>query len=210
MSLRFKPLLILVWWLASIGMVWAAEADISPEKRLEICIKKAHESPDITLAEAQNWQKNGGGDRARLCAAFAQFQRGEFIISAQEFGVLAQKRDVKDRKHAASLHTQSGLAYMRANDHKNAEVEFEAALRLEPHDPEIWLDRATERVTVERYWDAIDDLKQALAIEPDMSEALRLRGQAWTKLGNDSNAKADFERAAIVEEQDGLLPPKKN
>ncbi len=176
------------------------------EQMLAQCLHRAERTPDETLAQAEQWLKQGGGDRARLCRAFAQFHGGDTIFAAQEFAALAAARDKTDRKHAASLYTQAGLAYMRANDHKNAEVAYGKALILEPQDPEMWLDRATERAAVERFWDAIDDLNRALDIMPDMIDALRLRGQAWTKLGQESKARADFERAAMLEAAEGVTP----
>lgn len=170
------------------------------DNKLANCLDHAESSPDYAVAEAESWYKNKGGDGALLCRAFALFHRGEFTKSAQEFAMLAKKRDKKDPKHAASLHAQSGLAYMRANDHKNSSTEYSFALKLEPQDPEIWMDRATEHAASERYWDAISDLNQALTIMPDMPEALRLRGQAWVKLGQESNARADFERAGMLDD----------
>jgi tetratricopeptide (TPR) repeat protein len=187
----------------------ASAAPLSPEQKLAQCLKHAEALPDDTIAEAESWLKKDGGDRARTCHAFAQFHRGEYILAAQEFAALAVLRDTKDRKHAASLHAQAGLSYMRADDHKKAESEYTAALRLEKQDPDIWMDRATERASVERYWDAIDDLNHALILMPDMTEALRLRGQAWAKLGQDSNAKLDFERAAMLDSAENAPAPPK-
>jgi tetratricopeptide (TPR) repeat protein len=172
-----------------------AEEDI--RQHLKECLKKADNLPDMAAADADTWFKHGGGDAARLCRATAQFNRNEFAKSAQDFSALADTR--KDPKRAALLHAQAGLAWMRAKSFKRAEAEYEAGLRKEPDDPDIWVDRATERAAAQRYWDAIADLNKALDIMPDMPEALRLRGQVWYKLGVASSAKSDFERAVAVE-----------
>lgn len=177
----------------------AFAATPSPEQKLVFCLKHAEQTPDEGAAEAEAWVRKGGGERARVCRAFAQFHQGEFQRAAQEFRALALLQAKKSPQHAASLHAQAGLAFARLNDHANAEAEYAAALKLGPQDPEIWMDRATERASAERYWEAIDDLNHALTIMPDMTEALRLRGQAWVKLGHDSKARADFERAEILD-----------
>ncbi|MDD5585855.1 MAG: hypothetical protein PHY92_02725 [Alphaproteobacteria bacterium] len=172
-----------------------AQADTKITK----CLQRAEQWPDQAAAAAQAWMKNGGGDAARVCYAFAQFHRGEYNSAAQEFGTAAAALERKNRKQAASLHAQAGLAAMRANDRKKADSEYAAALRLEPQDPDIWIDRATARAASEHYWEALDDLNRALTIMPDMPEALRLRGQVRVKLGQDSSAKTDFERAGVIE-----------
>lgn len=168
------------------------------------CIKRAEQSPDITLAEADQWLKAGGGDAARLCRAFAQFHRDEFLLAAQAFQALATSGDQSKtrQKHLAALQAQAGQAFARARDFRQAENAYAAALKLEPQDPDIWLDRAILRADNERYWDALDDVNRALTLMPDMIEALRLRGQIWTKLGNMSNARQDLTRAVMLENRD--------
>ena len=182
----------------------AVHAEPPREQKLTECLQRAEQSPDITLAEADHWLKQGGGDAARLCRAFAQFHRGEFLAAAQAFRELADstnKKQPRNPKHIAALAAQAGQAYARANDVRNAETAYAAALKFEPQDPDIWLDRATMRADAEHYWDALDDVNKALTLMPDQPEALRLRGQIWTKLGNISNARVDYTRAAVLEGQ---------
>jgi tetratricopeptide (TPR) repeat protein len=166
---------------------------------VELCVKHAEQDPDAAFAEADAWAAAGGGDKAKLCRAFAQFHRGDFPAAGDAFSRLASARAVKDKKHAVSLHTQAALAFMRAGLHDRAESEYAAALKLEPQDPDIWLDRATERASVERFWDALADIDKALVLMPEMSETVRLRGQIWMKLGLASKARADLEKAELME-----------
>jgi tetratricopeptide (TPR) repeat protein len=182
---------------------------LTPEQKLQACLKKAHDLPDDAAADAAAWEKQGGGNRALLCEAAAQLQRGEFMMAAPEFARLAAVEGASDPERAAFLYAQAGLAYAEANSNKNAEIQYAAALRLEPQDPDIWLDRATARAGDERYWDAIDDINHALKLMPDMAEAYRLRGQVYTKLGLDSNAGYDFAKAEDLDAQDQALgkPP---
>jgi tetratricopeptide (TPR) repeat protein len=180
--------------------VMAMAASLSATPQFNHCLQRAEQFPDQAAAESHVWLKKGGGDPARVCHAFAQFHRGEYDGAAQEFAVLAARMEKTDRKRAASLHAQAGLSAMRANDPKMADKEYAAAIKLEPQDPDIWIDRATGHAASEHYWEALDDLNRALDIMPDMPEALRLRAQVRVKLGQDLSAKSDFEAARGVEE----------
>lgn len=184
----------------------SVEAASQTDRKLSQCLKKAAQSPDVAIAEAESWMKKGGGDRALLCHAYAQFHRGEYSLAGSEFSALAAKSGNRDRAYLTSLHVKAGLAYSRADDHVNAEQQYTKALYLEKQDPDIWMDRAAERASIEKYWDAIDDLNYALTLMPDMTEALRLRGQAWLKLGQEHKAWADLQRAAVLDSAEGGVP----
>jgi tetratricopeptide (TPR) repeat protein len=189
-----------------LSLCGSARAAVNHNAKLEACLKKASDLPDMGEAYASAWIKQGGGEQARFCHAAAQFNRDEFAASAKEFAALAALHDKNDPSHAADLHARAGLTYMRADDISRAESEYAAALRLEPDDPEMWIDRATERGVAEKYWDAISDLNHALAIMPDNTDALRLRAQAWSKLGNEKNAAADFLAAEQIDEDEAAKP----
>lgn len=190
---------IVVTMLCLAGMTAESKAAIQTNTKLEECLKKAEELPDIAAANAELWFKQGGGEDARFCHASAQFNRGEFTLAGRGFAALAALREKTDARKAAELHARAGSSFTRANDAKNAEKEFNAAIKLESSDPDIWIDRAAARANTEHYWDAISDLNQALRIAPDIAEAYRLRGQAWLKLGNSKNARADFLAASDIE-----------
>ncbi len=175
-------------------------AEDASRQQLQVCLKKSSDMPDIAAAEASKWLKQGGGDAAMLCRAYAYFHSNEFAKSAVDFAQLAATRT--DNKRGSLLHAQAGLSWMRAENYKKSEEEYGKALKLEPQDPDFWVDRATERGAAQHYWDAIDDLNQALKIMPDMPEALRLRGDVWFKLGNGNKAQDDFHRAAQIEAED--------
>jgi predicted Zn-dependent protease len=195
----FAGVTLLILLLTITNIVHAATPALAPNQKLEACLKKAEDLPDIAAADAELWFKKGGGENARFCHAAAQFNRGEYTLAGRGFASLAAMHDKNDARHAAQLHARAGLSFMRADDGKNADKEYAAALKLEPDDPEIWMDRATYRASTEHYWDAISDLNHAVKIAPDMSEALRLRGQAWLKLGDTKNADADFIAAEDIE-----------
>ena len=184
----------------------AHAAEPVPKQKLEACLKKAGEYPDMAAADADGWSKHGGGEYARLCKASAQFNMGEFEEAAGAFRDLAGLHENNDSHHAAELYARAGLAYMRAHDEKSAEASYGKAVKLEPDDPEFWTDRATGRAEDERYWDAISDFNRSLALMPDQSDVLRMRGQAWIKLGNDKNAERDFIAAEQIDQNESSPP----
>jgi tetratricopeptide (TPR) repeat protein len=203
LGVKARMMGLVVLMLGCLAVSSANEALAVPEKtseRLVQCMARAETWPDQTAAYAHAWLKNGGGDQALTCQASAQFHRGEFASASRSFAALAAKNERVDRKKALKLHVQAALAAMRANDYTTSESEFAAALEIEPQDPDIWMDRATGRAVAQRYWDALSDANKALALMPDLPSALRLRGQIREKLGQDINAMADFERAAMIDE----------
>lgn len=184
--------------------VCAAEKAVpsNPQLQMRACLKKATDLPDIAVVEANDWIKRGGGDAAVLCRATAQFHNNEFIKSAQDFTTLADGQ--KDTRQASLLYQQAGLAWTRAENYKLAEETYGKAISDEQADPDLWVARANERAAAQRYWDAIDDLDKALDVMPDMPEALRLRGQVWSKLGLDHNAEVDFRHAGEVQAEEDV------
>jgi len=191
--------LVIFLMMVVFSVVHADDNKASPS--LETCLKKADELPDIAAANAEIWVKNGGGFQAKLCFALAQFKRNEFLDAAQKFSSLALLSRLKNPVMAASLYSQSGLSYMRAMESAEAETAYAEALKLNPGDPEIWVDRATLRTAMEHYWDALNDLNQALKLNPKEAVALRLRGQTWVKLGNRQKAQEDFLAAEDLDPQ---------
>lgn len=182
-----------------LGILNAGSVYAETPSNLQACLKHTDDMPDIAAAEADAWAKKGGGFQARLCHAFAQFKRQDFLSAAHEFAALAGSIDPKDVQQAASLYAQAGLSFTRAGKIQDAEQEYATALKLNAVDPGIWLDRAAERATTEHYWDAVGDATQALKLNPKNAEALRLRAQIWVKLGNTSKAEDDFVAAEALD-----------
>ena len=180
--------------------------DMQPQQRLQACMKKAEDVPDMAVADAESWFKKGGGDNALLCRATALFHRGEFGQAGRDFSVLATHE--KDAHKSSLLYVQAGRAFQSAQDYPKSDSAYGVALKLEAQDPDIWVDRATERAAAQKYWDAVNDLNKALAIMPDMPEALRLRGQVWYKLGMEHNAEDDFGHSAEIQAQDDVAKSK--
>ena len=122
------------------------------------------------------------------------------IFAAPSRRGLASFYDKKDATRAVLMHNFSGQQFLRAQDIKNAEGQYAAALKASPDNVDSLIGRAQTRMNHEKYWDALDDLNHALKTKPDSVAALRQRGSVWTHLGNDKNAQEDFERAEALGE----------
>jgi tetratricopeptide (TPR) repeat protein len=122
--------------------------------------------------------------------------------AAREFWFLASFYDKHDPPRGLLLHNLSGQEFFRAKDHKNAEAQYTAALKIDAGDVAAHIGRAEVRSAEEKYWDALDDLNRALKVQPENVDALRQRGRAWMQLGNDKNAQDDLEHAEALTEPD--------
>ena len=171
----------------------AQAADAASQQKLQACLKKADDLPDIAAANAEAWFWRGGGEAARLCRDYALFNAGEFVPAGKGFIALAHLHEKNNPKQAATLYAQAGLAFLRGDDRKNSDIAYNKAVALTPNDPEILTDRATARIGDQRYWDAITDLNQALKIRPKQCECV---ASTWagldTELGNEKKAARRF------------------
>jgi tetratricopeptide (TPR) repeat protein len=179
------------------GDVRAAQVPLESE-HLQKCLKRADELPDIAAAEAGAWIKNNGGDEAHVCRAFAQANRGMHEDAAREFWGLASHMKKTNPAKAVTMHALAGQEFVRAKKPVDAEAQYNAALKITPQNPDLYIDRAKARMAMEKYWDALDDLNRAIKMKPDDAEALRQRGRAWAQLGNGKNAQEDFEHAEAL------------
>ena len=90
-----------------------------------------------------------------------------------------------------------GVAYQELKQYKKALVDYNKALTLMEH-PLIYANRGEVHYYLKNYKQAIDDLNKAieLGIEgTDLAEALYYRGLAYEKLGDNTRAQADFDKA---------------
>lgn len=85
-------------------------------------------------------------------------------------------------------------ALLDQGKHADAIVQAGKAIELDPKQPLAWYIRGTARVHEGEYRKAIDDLSEVVKLAPNDPLVYNNRGIAWQKLGDEANAKADFER----------------
>jgi tetratricopeptide (TPR) repeat protein len=170
------------------------------------CLAKAEEAPDFALAEAQRWQRDGGGDDAALCQAMALLLMGEYEQAAKRLDALVPTLTMKPASKAG-LWARAGLAWDKAKQPDRADHAYGQALALTPDDVDLLVDRALSRAGAERYWDAVADLDRAVALAPERAEILVLRATAKRRLAQDGPAADDVEAALKLDpnQPDALL-----
>ena len=78
--------------------------------------------------------------------------------------------------------------------HADAIVQAGKAVELDAKQPFAWYIRGTARIHKEQYREAISDLDEAAKLVTNDPLVFNNRGIAWQKLGDETKAKADFER----------------
>ncbi len=164
----------------------------------ETCLAMLPNDPAGALAMATTWQQAGGGEGAAHCLALARIGLGEPAEGAQML------QDLAASSHGAavaraSVFEQAGQAWLIADQPDRALQAATAALALSPDDPDLLIDRAAIRATLEQFQPGIDDLTRALAIDATRSDALVMRGAAWRHLNRLDLAEEDIDHALAMD-----------
>ncbi len=97
------------------------------------------------------------------------------LVAARELAIARDSRWAAERAVLVDLLQTRGQLFGRLDDYDRAETVANAAVQDAPHLPESWLARASSRLTLHRFKEALQDLEQAhlRGAEPDGVEALR-------------------------------------
>ena len=98
---------------------------------------------------------------------------------------------------------RSGIQKALKGDYVNAIADYNQALNLSPHNPEIYYNRAVAHYSVGQPQIALQDLDRALQLQPTMAEAYANRGSIHLEMGNQDGAIADGQKAIALFEQQG-------
>jgi tetratricopeptide (TPR) repeat protein len=183
------------------AIVLAATAHAAPmridsgDRTYENCTRLANTDPNAALEAALAWQETGGGGAAQHCVAVALFYLGQYGQAAQRFETIAGNMKDAPKSERAAMLAQAGAAWFRANEFERAHAAQSEALKLSPNDPEILIDRAMTLAGAKNYWEAIDDLNQVVAAEPERIDALILRASAYRFVDALTLAREDAEAA---------------
>lgn len=164
----------------------------------DTCLERAKELPDFAYAEAKLWESKGGGNDARLCQAMAQLFRGEYKESAVALEDLIPQLGLPP-KVTAGLWGKAGWAWFNAKEHTKADVDYTKAIGLQPTDPDLLIDRATERAGAERWWDTLRDLDRALTLDGARVDAIVMRAETKHRLARDLEAGRDLRMALSLD-----------
>jgi tetratricopeptide (TPR) repeat protein len=129
------------------------------------------------------------------------FNRMEFSEAAIEFDrLLAREKrpaslDAKlARFYSAEAHAKIGISCYRAGDLSRARGEFDRALRVQGHYPDLYAYLGTLDARDGRWKEAKENLDESLLLCPTQREALAARVVAHERLGLAESAGRDWER----------------
>lgn len=189
------PALILALVLPLQPAAPAAAQDVpeAAKHRYRDCMQLARTDPLAGELEAEAWIKEGGGGPAEHCRGVVDATLGRYREAARRFESLAE--DLPDSDQRAQLLGQAGQAMMLDGSLDKAYELQSRAVTLRPDDADLLVDRSLVLASMERYWEAVDDLNRVIELRPDSPEALIFRGASYRLLGVPELAGEDIERA---------------
>lgn len=201
------------WWWFSRDAQPAIDLPLPPEPprltddpEYDRCLSLLRDDAEGAIAFAQQWERAGGGEGARHCAAWALINLGEPERAADQLERLA-RGSLAGAPARASVYGQAGQAWMMAGDANRAFGAITIALTLQPGDPDLYTDRAVALASLRRFADALQDLDRALRIDPERAETLVFRAASLRALERVDEAVASVERALALapDNPEGLL-----
>jgi tetratricopeptide (TPR) repeat protein len=203
--MTYKYLFIIIIGLALVSMRVDA-AEINAEREYARCMKLAKGKPQKGFDVAIAWLGLGGGDPAKHCMAVSLMELGQYREAAGRLEKLAQNmRAPKEFK--AALLGQAGQARLLAGNISQADNVLTAAIKLDPINWNLYVDRAQVAATQNDLVRALRDLDRVLDNAPDYVDALVFRASAKRQLKQHDSAAVDVSRALEIEEDhlEGLL-----
>lgn len=164
------------------------------EETYRRCLVAAEVDPESGIDMALRWRNLNGADPAQHCLAVAMMNIGDSEAAAPLLESLAQSSSATAPVRAG-LHRQTAQAWMASAEYERALAALEQALVLAKDDTTLFLDMAVAHAALEDYWAAVDNLNSAIDRDPEMTDALVLRGSAYRRLGFPDLAKDDLKRA---------------
>lgn len=164
-------------------------------KKYADCMTLARTAPKKAIGIAAQWERDGGEDGARHCAAVAHLNSGAYEEAARRLESISATTRRSGKAIKAELLAQAGQAWLIAGKMTEALSAQSRALKIAGPRPELLIDRAITLASIGEYWDAIDDLNTALDLAPSRVDALIYRATTWRKLKNLDLANDDIVRA---------------
>ena len=174
-----------------------------PAARYAHCMALAHSNPAQAFTEAETWRQENGHFPAEHCAAVALIGLKRYAEAAARLEALAGAMMQESPRLRAETLEQAGQAWLLGNQAAKAKIAFDGALKLAPGNTDLLIDRAEAYAEEKKYWNAIDDLNQALEQEPDRADALVFRASAYRRLPDGLDlARTDVDRALKIAPDD--------
>lgn len=159
------------------------------------CLAKAAIDPEAAYAEGLTWFEAGGGIPARHCVAVSLVGMRAYEEAAARLEVLAGEVTADRFDLHLGLLAQAAQAWLLSGRAERAEALQTRAIAVVPDDSQLRVDRAVTRLTLGRYWEAVDDLDVAIELDPLDPETRLYRASAYRYLDVLDLAGDDVARA---------------
>ena len=180
------------------------------------CVLQSRRDPEKAYNQALEWHKNGGGGASRHCAALALVGMGRYEDAATVLEELADDVQISDTATRigaksgdalrAALLSQAGNAWLMAKQFRSARATLTKALKYvakrSPSACDILIDRARASAGEKNFDRALNDLDEAMDIDPTRPEIYVYRASAWRETNQMDLASKDIERALQMEPGD--------
>lgn len=176
----------------------APAAELDDEQQYKACLQLIGRNPEDAFEAALIWRDRGGGFPARHCAALALVELKQYPEAADRLEKIAE--DMAPRKHRlmSEVLAQAGNAWLLAGLPERAYGVFTSALKVDPENVDLLVDRSRASALVDRWSDARRDLDDALRLDPAREDAYAYRASARRRLNDKSGALEDAETAIAI------------
>lgn len=143
----------------------------------------------------------GGDTSARECYFAASTAARSDLADTAAIGACTRAiaRSGLTQRDRMATFVNRGILYLAQRDLDAAAADFEAALALEPASGEVFVDRGNLLFLRGDYAAAVADYTRALELGLDLDYVAHFnRGMAFEHLRRPGEARADFQRAAIL------------
>jgi len=167
------------------------------------CLALARSKPADGFESASVWRDHGGGLPAQHCVALALVGLKQYVEAAKRLEKLVGDMARESDALRAEVLSQAAEAWSEANSPENAGKDLTEALKLQPRNADLLINRAVSSAQREDYKGAVEDLTNALQFGGARADALAYRASAYRYLGDLKKAQVDAEKA--VQTEPGLL-----
>ena len=101
--------------------------------------------------------------------------------------------------NSAALYNAIGLLFQDKKDFLTAIVYYDKAINCDPNDPETYINKASAKMSMHMYKEAIKALKQAVILEPANLKATICIANCYASLKDFENADKFFERCYQID-----------
>jgi tetratricopeptide (TPR) repeat protein len=194
-----QPYLATALLLAAATPTVAAPQPSDPGRQYQECITQVAKDASAAYEQASGWMAQGGGFPARHCAAVALAKLGRYDDAATRFEGLGVDIARGNPDQGVRVLTQAWQTWMQGGNIARAAAVMTAAIKVQPTNPELLINRSISYGATQDYWSAVDDLNKAIDLAPRRADALALRASAYRLLDARDLAEDDVARALKLE-----------